>query len=328
MTQESKSPTTPKPGPRPASTALEMYEKRLNALKARIEKDADAAQAFGLAEKLDEPNVLALHRLMHLFGRELVASKAEQALAIFQEAQNRGPEAYQKSEEGTAVATKKGRARSRGGVFFFVLRQHAESLGLNFEALYLPQLTNFYNPGQPAANKAKNPKPPATDASADRGKETPGQTEQPPVAASPELATTAPAVRPPPGKTATTEQPPRPAADKPARSKITVTGRLSGPPKLNPQGREGLVELVLETEMSQALPKGLPNLGATRTVVWCTQKQYNKVKDTLTPQSRLLIEGEPAPAVSSDFKPFLRVICLRLTTLELEQAQRAKPPEE
>ena len=113
---------------------------------------------------------------------------------------------------------------------------------------------------------------------------------------------------------------------KAGRAKVTVIGTIKGQPKLNPQNQAGLVELVIQTEMSQSLPKGLPNLGATKVVVWCSEKQYNKIKDDLTSQSRLIVEGEVGAAVGADFVPFIRVVCLRLTTVELDQARRASSP--
>jgi hypothetical protein len=103
---------------------------------------------------------------------------------------------------------------------------------------------------------------------------------------------------------------------------VKVVGPLAAKPKHQPNGQLGLVELVIKAEMNPALPKGLPNLGATRIVVWCTEKQFNKIKNTITPESRFVIEGEPAVGVGADLKAFLRVICLRITTIELEQALR------
>lgn len=113
---------------------------------------------------------------------------------------------------------------------------------------------------------------------------------------------------------------------KPGRIKATVVGNITGSPKFNPHNQTGLVELQFTVEMSQSLPKGLPYLGASRVVVWCTKKQYEKVvaAETATAtlsQTRFLIEGEPVPAVGADLTPFLRLLCTRLTTVELEQVR-------
>jgi len=95
-----------------------------------------------------------------------------------------------------------------------------------------------------------------------------------------------------------------------------------GKPKPQPNGQVGIIELVLKSEMNQGLPKGLPNLGSTRVVVWCTEKQFNKIKKTVTPESRFIAEGEMAAAVGADLTPFVRLICMKLSTVEYDQALR------
>jgi hypothetical protein len=115
---------------------------------------------------------------------------------------------------------------------------------------------------------------------------------------------------------------------------MTVIGALTRQPRPYPTANNGggggsqvaLIELELESEMNSGLPKGLPNLGKSRVVVICNQKQWNKVKDIYeaNPLTRLIIEGEPTAAIRSDFTPFLKVICVRLTSVEQEQA--ARPP--
>ena len=324
-------PASARPGVK--NTFAETYAQRLADLKVKAETNPHAAEAMRLAESLEESNVLAIYRLMQLFSSEKVVQKVEESLALYKKAKEEGPTAYEPSENGTPVATKKGLPRTPGGIFFFLMREYAMSMGLRFEALYLPQPPNGYNnrPPQNRGDRTKRDKPqnqnrPDRGApTAETAKPVPAKSIEPAKAATPKpeapKAAATPAPKPEPTK-GTADAPP--VVDKPSRAKITVIGRLIGAPKLKPQGLEGLLELVIETEMSQSLPKGLPNLGKSRVVIWCTQKQFDKIKSTLTPQSRLLIEGEPAPAVNADFKPFIKVICLKLSTLDLEQAQRVK----
>jgi uncharacterized NAD-dependent epimerase/dehydratase family protein len=80
---------------------------------------------------------------------------------------------------------------------------------------------------------------------------------------------------------------------------------------------------VIKSEMNPGLPKGLPNLGDTRIVVWCTEKQFGKISETLKLESRVIAEGEIAAAVGADLTAFVRLICLKLTTVENEQALRS-----
>jgi hypothetical protein len=110
---------------------------------------------------------------------------------------------------------------------------------------------------------------------------------------------------------------------KPARATLKVVGPLVGKPKPQPNGQVGVIELVIKSEMNVGLPKGLPHLGSTRIVVWCTDKQFNKIKSTVTPESRFAAEGEIAAAVGADLTPFVRLICLKLTTVEYDQALRS-----
>src|SRR5215203_2634384 len=64
------------------------------------------------------------------------------------------------------------------------------------------------------------------------------------------------------------------------------------------------------------LPKGLPVLGPTPVVVWCTPKQWAKVREGLTGTTRLIAEGEAALAQDADGVPVLRLVCLSLRTLD------------
>ncbi len=275
------------------------YQKRAEVLQQG--RDSTFQEAQKIAELIEEPNVLSVRRLVEIFGRDLVADIAAQSWTIFQEARSRGAEAYAKSKEGTSIATKKGQPRTPGGVFFYLMREHSDSLGLRWAGLHLPEL-----PG-PVAIRRPNFKMPEERAEAQ-------------AKAALVFKTVAKPAPPPPPVPVAAEA--KPAAPKPTSGTLKIVGTLSGKPKMRPNNQEGVVELVFKTTMKQGLPKGLPNLGSTRVVVWCTDKQYAKVKASITPQSRFIIEGEVAAAVGADLNPFIRVICMKLSTVELEQALR------
>jgi len=295
MSVETTKKGTPLPPNKPR-TAADNYEQRLNRLKANAEKDEAAREILLMAERLGEPNVLALERLAEIFGLDFVVGQSQEAIRLRREAEERGPAAL--ADTNSAIATKKGQLRSRGGVFFFLMAQHSRELGLNWEGLRLPQLpgANFYNKPRPQ----KAPPRPAE-----------AHKEVPPAPAIVPSSLPEPVTLPITGP-------------KPARAKVNLSGNIVGSPRLNPQGLEGLVELTFMSEMMPTLPKGLPNLGSTKIVVWCTQKQFSKIKDTLKPDSRLIVEGELSVGVAKDLSPFARVICTKLSTVELEQAQRVE----
>lgn len=297
--KKKKIPTNPE--------SLELFESRVSYVRTKAEKgDSNAQQALEIAEKLQEPNLPGIYRLIHVFGREMVQDKADTAAKAYDEAKEQGDSAFQPSEFGTLVATRKGQPRTPGGILFYLIREHCEKNGINMMSLYIPQVPSLKLRGPEGYTK-----PPAT--------EKPVALETKPAETTTE-------------KPAATEKPVAPEANgkskeggnKPGRAKITITGRLEGNPRSNPQGLAGVVEIVVNTEMNTALPKGLPSLGATRVVIWVTEKSFRKAQQDATPQTRYLIEGEPMPAVDRDFKPFLRVMCTRFSNLDLEQARRAE----
>jgi hypothetical protein len=115
-----------------------LYETRLNEL--RQGDNPTFKEALRIAELVEEPNILSVYRLVEVFGPEVVGDKAAEAWTLFQEAKNRGPEAYVMNKDGTAVATKKGQPRTPGGVFFYLMRQYSDSLGLRWTGFHLPKL--------------------------------------------------------------------------------------------------------------------------------------------------------------------------------------------
>ncbi|MEI6043125.1 MAG: hypothetical protein WCS37_01920 [Chloroflexota bacterium] len=302
---------------------IALYEQRV----AVLQRDTNSkfSEAVRIAELIEEPNILSVYQLVEIFGATLAAEKAAEAWTLFQEAKNRGSEAYVKSETGTAVATKKGQPRTPGGIFFYLMRQYSDSLGLHWSGLHLPKL-----PG-PIAHLRPKLKARALPSDQPNGQPTdqPSGTKQTATATPAAEKLTTSQNKAAPASVKSAKNPPQAAAAvapkpkaKPARANLKVVGPLLNKPKHQPNNQVGIVELVIKAEMNTALPKGLPNLGNTRIVVWCTEKQFNKIKNTLTAESRFVIEGEPSAAVGADLQPFLRVICLKLTTIELEQALR------
>ena len=320
------------------------YEKRLD--KMRRINSPFFREALRVAELLSETNTLGVHRLIEIFGPELVATKAEEAVKLFQEAKNQGLEAYLDSKEGTAVATKKGQPRSQGGIFFYLMQRYAESLGLDWFGLNITrlQMDVFYNQRpkfkpkvkvtealSPAAAPLDTEKPvPVTTVAkaANQVQSEPSGAKKAVVPSSvPKTASITPQSAQGSEKKAnsSTEAASKPSSNtvKPTRAALKVVGSLVSKPKPQPNGQVGIMELVLKSEMNPGLPKGLPNLGSTRIVVWCTEKQFNKIKNTITAESRIIAEGEMVAAIGTDLLPFVRLICLKLTTVEYEQSLRS-----
>lgn len=312
--------------------AIEQFEKRVANVKIKAEKgDQNALEALRITELLQEPNIPGIFRLIYVFGRDVINKQAEDAAKAYEEAKQRGPEAYQPSEYGTLVATRKGQARTPGGILFYMVRELCEKTGINMESLLIPQVPTLqlrgpvgYKTATDIAEKASAEQQAAKEAKEAKEKQdklsekaSPAPTETKPAQAEVAQTKPEPAVANP-------AKPPRDEnkGDKPGRAKIVITGRLDGKPKANPQNLAGILELTVNTEMNQALPKGLPNLGSMKAVIWVTEKQFKKASEGATPETRFLIEGEPMPAVGADFKPFLRVVCTRFSNLDAEVAAR------
>jgi hypothetical protein len=309
----------------PYKGAVAQARARVQAKKEQIYKEAAE-----VAQRLAEPNVASVFRMLEVFGSEFVNKQVVEALRLHEEARQQGATAYEMPN--TPVATGKNQPRTVGGVFFYLMKQHAGSLGLDWDGLRIttPWFTqdktkNQTQPsesnGQPKSESGKQTSPKNSQSvEASQGQQKPEEPKEKPTPLKDN-----PPVTNVSGSNQKENPTSQPTINKPGKVKATLIGNLMSSPKVNPNGKEGLVELNFKVEMSQALPKGLPNLGESRVVVWCTQKQFNKLKEatTITPQTRFLIEGEPMPAVGSDLSPFLRLICIRLTTVELEQAKRS-----
>ena len=284
--------------------------------------------AHQLQELLEEENSFLLLRLTQMFGVELIEAKAQEALRLWQSARDEGASAYVAQPNGTRVAKTDGSPRSKGGVFFQVMREHCQSIGLNWYGVfpYQSQRKAVQQPSNGTATSAAlqvpqtAAKPAAPKADAGAGSSSPTAPPNTPPTAKPVSAVQQPnsAATPAKAPSGATDAPAKP---KPSRGKVTVTGTLAAAPKRDAE--KGLVELVFQIEMTPTLPKGLPNLGTSRVTVICTIRQFEKLAETttITPQTRFLVEGEPSPAVNRELQPFLKVVCLRLTTLDAEQAR-------
>lgn len=305
-----------------------------------------SSEARSLAEQLEEPNVNSIQRLIEIFGIEFISRQVEEASKLYTDALARGKAAYVQPD--TAVATGKSKPRTRGGVFFFLMRKHCSNLGLNWNGLRIAppawyerkpkkQTVSSESTGGPEFGVAATNSPATLVSTSTLS----NQQSHPPYVPNPKAEDSEVArassisdaniasasrptdVNPPAGESSEkTLELKGEGSPRPTRLKATVIGSLLARPKVNPNGKEGLVELRFKAEMnSSSLPKGLPDLGGSRVVVWCTKKQFEKVLQQieLTPQTRFIVEGEPVPAVSADLTPFLRIVCTRLTTIELEQ---------
>jgi hypothetical protein len=103
--------------------------------------------------------------------------------------------------------------------------------------------------------------------------------------------------------------------------KLTLTGR-PGPIAVNPAG---YITTTMHTTKVPPLPKGLPSPppNPTTYTVYCTPKQWNQIAPALADAEDLLIvEGFPT---SDPALPGIAVYATRVTTRQLQQAQRAKP---
>ena len=192
---------------------------------------------------LEDDSLYAIYKLTHMFGPELVERKAAEALDVWQAAHEKGGEAYAPSQ--TLVAKADGTPRTRGGVFFQVMRRHCQSIGLNWYGIFPP-------PGQklPDGQNAETPAPKGVEPHPEEKKTYPKKSKE----------TSAPPQSPAPGAPPSLQQSPSPSAQssitpqdmppkpKPSRCKVTVTGTLVAAPKRDAE--KGLIELTFQTEMT------------------------------------------------------------------------------
>lgn len=279
---------------------------------AQRRQQAIAEASALVAGQLEEANQWGIARLMEIFGADFVAQIADNARERYEAAQALPSQAEGSQPHGTAVTTSMGAARTLGGVFFYLIREHSNSLGLDWYGLRIPFQPRVGAPSTtPQTQRAQQPSETATEAT--RPAPQPPQTPQP--QPKPEGVTT------PVTQTAAPAVPVSDAAPKPNRIKATVIGSPRGEPQ--PTDQAGVLQLTFDVEMSTSMPKGLPTLGRSRVVVLCTEKQYRPIAAAGGVTGRMLVEGEVAPTLSAAGKPIQVLVCTRLTTLDLEQAKRS-----
>jgi hypothetical protein len=147
----------------PASKPKLTTEEKIARLKVNYRQSLDFyestndplyRQAQQLCERLlGEPNVLGVRRFIELFGFELADQKATEAIILFKRAL-KGP--HKGLPPGTPVGTPEGNLRTCGGVFFFLMSQHARLQGRTIMSLELPWYP-FEVSNKPAL--PKKPKP-------------------------------------------------------------------------------------------------------------------------------------------------------------------------
>lgn len=280
-------------------------------------------QTNEIAGLLNEKNTFSVSRIVQAFGFELTLAKAKEALDLYEQAQTQGAEAYVVSEHGTIVATRKGRPRTTGGVFFYLMRQISEERGFDYDLWRA--LTD--NPKLNSSNNSKLKEKKSSQTNAPKQKVAPGaaQSSLPPGTVQVlQLQTVVTAAEAENEQSLLNEQLSSPTI-KPTRTKATIIGAVANTPKIiSRQDGTQLVELSFTASINQTLPKGLPNLGQSEVKVWATSKQWQKVEPEVKaqPSLRLLVEGEVNAGVNRDLKPFLRVVTTRITTVEAEKAKR------
>jgi hypothetical protein len=347
--------TNDKPRPTPQE-ARQTYYKWLERLEVSAQEDQVTKERLDntrkLTARLSEPNILAVYRLVEIFGLPVVEEKVERALTLHKEAQEQGEAAYKLKENpkatrpehrmvGTEVATAKGQPRTPGGIFFFIMRGYVIRLRLAWEDLRVPWLPDLDETMQTTAtgtegqtdapgldkvskgNDRVKPGGPGESGSKFGSSKIPDPTINQPGTITAGSAATKPL--------SASSSVPGEQQIKPSRGKVVITGspRPDSQLKVAPQGLAGVLELLFEIEPGANPAKGLPVLEKTLVRVWFTDKQYHKIKDSLNPASRYLIEGEIGAGINSqDFQPFIRVLCTRLTTIELEQEAKQKKAEQ
>lgn len=309
-----------------------------------------------LTTRLGEPNILAVYRLIEIFGLPLVEEITTRALALHKKAAEQGESAYKPRENpkdtrpeyrlvGTEVGTAKGAPRTPGGIFFFLMRGYVIRIRLAWEDLRIPWLPEVTMTIQnntsttDAESQTNESEPGKVSKGSGSPKQVYGSEESGPKRSAgniPSSLMVGPAVAKAGSSTikdsgvggapVTGEQ-----EVKPSRGKVVITGspKPGSELKVAPQGLAEVMELMFEIEPGANPAKGLPVLEKTLVKAWFTAKQYNKIKDSLNPNSRYLIEGEIGAGINSqNFEPFIRVICTRLTTIELDQEAKQKKAEQ
>ena len=110
----------------------DIWRENIAALPA-LSADCDMQAARRLAGYLGETDAEPIYRLIQLFGVDLVAAKAHDAIALWQTGQ--APRTYALSRlngQETPLVAANGQRRSRGDVFFYLMRQQCTLVGVRW----------------------------------------------------------------------------------------------------------------------------------------------------------------------------------------------------
>ena len=95
--------------------------------------DPELYAARRLAVYLDTPQVAAIYRLIQLFGVELVAAKAHDALALLDMGQ---PTLTYANARPSPIIAASGQKRDRAGVFLYLMQQHCAIIGVQWSGVW------------------------------------------------------------------------------------------------------------------------------------------------------------------------------------------------
>ena len=96
-----------------------------NAARPAQPPDRDMQAARRLAGYLGETDAEPIYRLIQIFGVDLVAAKAHNALALWQTGQDHDTYALSRpNPQDTPLVAANGQRRTRSRVFLYLMRQH------------------------------------------------------------------------------------------------------------------------------------------------------------------------------------------------------------
>ncbi|MEI6046411.1 MAG: hypothetical protein WCS37_18830 [Chloroflexota bacterium] len=162
QTDQQEPAPTPKPKLTKEEKRIRLREVYTQNLKSLTEANTPTFQQLqAIAEKLEEVNIVAMSKMEELWGLEVIEQKADEAISLFYRARAKGPKSYTPSEKGTDVATREGKPRSIGGIFFHLMIEYTRSQGYSRTKLDLPwypfevpEFVMTFEPRKPKPEKA------------------------------------------------------------------------------------------------------------------------------------------------------------------------------
>ena len=99
--------------------------------------DPDRTAARRLAGYLGDVDAEPIYRLIQIFGVDLVAAKAHNALALWQAGQTAETYAISRpNPQDTPLVAANGQRRTRSQVFLYLIRQHCSLVGVRWSGLW------------------------------------------------------------------------------------------------------------------------------------------------------------------------------------------------